>query len=146
MQSRLKKETFRLQLLPGVWVDYHWISKFPSDLKAISLKPSRYNLLVEQSPLFFLEKMKAASSLTKLKTSTSYMNKREELIRNLRVLFNKLKFRNQTFYLAVLMMDLILCNHQETKLELVSVVCLILAGNDVVIQRSLMKTTPASPT
>jgi hypothetical protein len=64
----------------------------------------------------------------KQKINSHYLVKREELIRNIRIIFNKLKFRNQTFYLSILYMDLILTSTHDTKMELISFACLILAG------------------
>lgn len=74
------------------------------------------------------EKMITTYKPIKHKINSHYLFKREELIRNIRVIFNKLKFRNQTFYLSILFMDLILTSTHDTKMELISYACLILAG------------------
>ena len=64
----------------------------------------------------------------------SYMSKRSNIIQILESLCSKLKFRNQTLYLALYLIDIIYVN-KRSKLdyELTSVSCLLLAGRFLII-------------
>jgi len=95
--------------------------------------------MIEQCPMTLFSKMKNTPNI-KLKKNSLYLNKREELIRNMRTIFNKLKFRNQTFYLSIHLLDLIMSCTKDSKMELISIICLILAGKIILNKLNLMKT------
>ena len=65
----------------------------------------------------------------KLKLNTNYLSKRLSVIKNLQFITNKLKFRRQTFFLALFYIDLIYTNKNlDLKPEMLGLTCLILAG------------------
>jgi hypothetical protein len=58
-----------------------------------------------------------------------FLHKRQDLIKNMKVICRKFRFRDQSFYLGVHYLDIILSNNTiEVKIELVALCCLILAG------------------
>ena len=97
----------------------------------ISIKPSNYNYNLEISPLNLFKYMKEQFILPKGKMNSNYLSLRISIIKNLQYITNKLKFRRQTFFLALFYLDLIFSKiNVELKPELAGLTCLILAGKN----------------
>jgi len=65
-----------------------------------------------------------------INSNQNYLSKRNMAIQILQSLCSKLKLRCQTFYLALYLVDIIfIIKKSYLNLELVSVSCLLLAGN-----------------
>ena len=68
-------------------------------------------------------------NLSKIK-NTSYIAKRQIIIKNLRLINKKFKFMQKTLFLAIHYMDHIMLNFEtEVKPELIGLCSLIIAGN-----------------
>lgn len=94
-----------------------------------SLKPKKYNHLVEIDPRETLKIIQSSSKIinTKSPCLLEYLPKRTDLIKYLRQITKRNYLKEQTFNLSILLMDIILTNHKDLKYDLVGVACLILA-------------------
>jgi len=66
--------------------------------------------------------------------NSNYMTKRPGALKNIQAFCAKMKFRKQTFYLALLYLDLIYNNKNSNylNLEIACICCGLLAGNDLI--------------
>ena len=100
-------------------------------IKIRSIKPINYNYKLEISPLSIFDGMRVQTKNETL-INNSFLSKRLSIIKNLQYITNKLKYRRQTFFLAMAYLDKIyssLCQVKlEIKPELMALCCLIVAG------------------
>ena len=95
------------------------------------MKPIYYNYKLEISPINIFINMKLHQQPKTRLTDNTYLAKRISIIKNLQHITNKLRFRRQTFFLALSYLDYIFSNSNLThdmKPELVGLVSLIIAG------------------
>ena len=95
------------------------------------MKPSHYNYKVEISPLNIYINMRQTIKQKIKLIDMNYLSKRLSIIKNLQHITNKLKYRRQTFFLAMSYLDYILSLEHESnemKPEILALTCLVLAG------------------
>ena len=99
-------------------------------IKIRSIKPFNYFYKLEISPINIFHRIINQKQKSKL-INTNYINKRFNIIKNLQYVTNKLKYRRQTFFLALSYLDNIYSKASlvhDIKPELVALCCLIIAG------------------
>lgn len=95
-----------------------------------SVKPSNHEIKIEIDPKEYFHVIKK-QILRKTHIMPTYSQARVEMIKYLRKLINKYKYTEKTFHLTLLYLDTILKNKNtpsESKLDLMIIACLLLAG------------------
>jgi hypothetical protein len=132
-----------------------------------ALKPNKYKLCIEISPKEIFEQMKLNSNLqnhniipfektnnisdnTPNKKSTSYSNKRKLILKRIKNMINKFKFKDRTFHLTIYLMDYIIyrCITAEDKgiiSDHIAIGCLALSSKNN-IYNYLVKFNEMDPT
>ena len=104
-------------------------------IKIICIKPSKYFYTIDTPQLGIYDNMLAQSTRNIFNSTSqnrSYSTKRSVVIHTLQSLCSKLKFRSQTFYLALYLVDIIFINKNHyLNAEIVAVCCLLLSGTNI---------------
>ena len=81
------------------------------------------------SPKQMFDNMRKSYHCQNQKPSSQYLLRRSDLIKNMRLICNKLNFCSESFYLSVYYLDSILYNYpSDLKVELVAISCIIISS------------------
>ena len=95
------------------------------------MKPTYYFYKLQISPIKIFLHMTAQFIPKNKLNHSGYILKRINIIKNLQYITNKLRFRRQTFFLALSYLDYIFSNplvNNEMKPEIVALTALVMAG------------------
>ena len=94
-----------------------------------SIKPTKYNHIVEFHPLETIRIIQSNPRNINIKSPNflEYLPKRTDLIKYMRQIVKRNYLKEQTFSLAILLMDIILTNFKDLKHDLVAVTCILLS-------------------